>query len=63
MIFYVNVAHVRNTAAELKPNVWEIYDSKTVISTLRFPAMLDYGKDWEEFAEELKLMKVIAISS
>ena len=45
MIFYVNVAHVRNTAAELKPNVWEIYDSKTVISTLRFPAVLDYGKD------------------
>ena len=28
----------------LKPNVWEIYDSKTVISTLQISAVLDYGK-------------------
>ena len=28
----------------LKPNVWEIYDSKTVISTLQISAVLDYDK-------------------
>ena len=30
---------------ELKPNVWEFYNSKTVIATLQISAMLDYGKE------------------
>ena len=42
----------------LKPNVWEIYDSKTVISTLQISAKFIL----EEFAKELKLKKVFAIS-
>ena len=29
----------------LKPSVWEIYDSKTVISTLQISALLDYYKN------------------
>ena len=33
-----------------------------MISTLQISAMLDYGKVLEEFAKELKLIKVVAIS-
>ena len=43
--------------------MWEIYNSKTVISTLQVSVMLDYGKCFlEEFAKELKLIKVVALS-
>ena len=30
---------------ELKTNVWEIYDSKTVISILQISEILDYDED------------------
>ena len=40
----LGVPQVRNTVVEVKPNVWEIYNSKTVISTLQISVMLDYDK-------------------
>ena len=47
----------------LKPDVWEIYDSKTVISTLQISVVLNMTKFiLGEFTKGLKLMKVVAIS-
>ena len=47
----------------VKPNVREIYDFKIVISALRISTCWIIAKIvLKEFAKELKLMKVVAIS-